>query len=84
MATRKKQDDGGQALLTTTAQIIGSTLGKIAVRMGLDGPSKASPRGTKVAAKENVRAKPKKATSKRVTPSTAKHVKSAPRTRKKS
>jgi len=85
LATRKKQDvGGGEALLTATAQMIGSALGKIAVRTGLDGPPKTAPKRKKVAAKKNVPAKPKRAASKRVIPSTLKHAKSAPRAKKKS
>jgi hypothetical protein len=55
LATRKKQDAGaGETLLTTTAQIIGSTLGKIAVKTGIERPPKAARVRKKVAAKKKV------------------------------
>jgi hypothetical protein len=83
VATRKTQDGGADALLTATARILGSALGRIAVRAGLDGPPKAAKRTT-VTARKNVPAEPKKAVSKRVIPSIAKRAKSAARAKKKS
>ena len=74
MATRKKQDVGGaETLLTTTAQMIGSALGKIAVKTGIESPPKAAPVRKKAAAK-------KKAS---VTRKKAGHVKSAAKARAK-
>ena len=62
MATRKKEDAGGApTLLTTTAQIIGSTLGKIAVKTGIESPPKAAPVAKKVAAKKKMLGTRKKA-----------------------
>jgi hypothetical protein len=81
VATRKKQDGGADALLTATARILGSALGRIAVRAGLDGPPKAAKRTT-VTARKNVPAEPK-AVSKRVIPSIAKRAKSASGAKKK-
>jgi hypothetical protein len=53
LATRKKHDGGGaETLLTTTAQIIGSALGKIAVKTGIESPPKAAPVRKNVAAKK--------------------------------
>jgi hypothetical protein len=55
LATRKKPEVGGaEALLTTTAQIIGSALGKIAVKTGIETPPKAAPKRKKAAAKKKV------------------------------
>jgi hypothetical protein len=55
LATRKKEVAGGaETLLTTTAQIIGSTLGKIAVKTGIESPPKAAPVAKKVAAKKKI------------------------------
>jgi len=62
LATRKNQDAGGaESLLTTTAQIIGSALGKIAVKTGIESPPKAAPVRKKVAAKKKVAGTRKKA-----------------------
>jgi hypothetical protein len=53
LATRKKPEvSGAEALLTTTAQMIGSTLGKIAVKTGIETPPKAAPKRKKAAAKK--------------------------------
>ena len=53
MATRKKQEvSGAETLLTTTAQMIGSALGKIAVKTGIESPPKAAPVRNKAAAKK--------------------------------
>ena len=72
LATRKKQDAGGaETLLMTTAQMIGSTLGKIAVKTGIESPPKAAPR-KKVAAKKKAPVTRKKAA----------HVKSAAKAKK--
>jgi hypothetical protein len=50
LATRKKPEVGGaEALLTTTAQMIGSALGKIAVKTGIETPPKAAPKRKKAA-----------------------------------
>jgi hypothetical protein len=62
LATRKKQDVGGaETLLTTTAQMIGSALGKIAVKTGIESPPKAAPKRKKAAAKKKVSVARKKA-----------------------
>jgi hypothetical protein len=62
LATRKKQDAGGaETLLTTTAQMIGSALGKIAVKTGIETPPKAAPKRKKAAAKKQVSSTRKKA-----------------------
>jgi hypothetical protein len=61
LATRKKQEVGGaEALLTTTAQMIGSALGKIAVKTGIESPP-AAPKRKKAAAKKKVSVTRKKA-----------------------
>ena len=74
MATRKKQEVGGaEALLTTTAQMIGSALGKIAVKTGIETPPKAAPKRKKAAAKKKASVARKKAA----------HAKSAAKARKK-
>jgi hypothetical protein len=62
LATRKKQEVGGaEALLTTTAQMIGSALGKIAVKTGIESPPKAATRRKKAVAKKKVSVARKKA-----------------------
>ena len=62
MATRKKQEvSGAETLLTTTAQIIGSALGKIAVKTGIESPPKAAPVRKKAATKKKVSVTRKKA-----------------------
>jgi hypothetical protein len=62
LATRKKEVAGGaETLLTTTAQIIGSTLGKIAVKTGIESAPKAAPVPKKVAAKKKISGTRKKA-----------------------
>jgi hypothetical protein len=62
LATRKKQDAGGaETLLMTTAQMIGSALGKIAVKTGIESPPKATPVHKKAAAKKKVAGTRKKA-----------------------
>ena len=61
MATRKKPEvSGAEALLTTTAQMIGSALGKIAVKTGIETPPKAAPKRKKPAAKKKVSSARKK------------------------
>jgi len=62
LATRKKPEVGGaEALLTTTAQMIGSALGKIAVKTGIETPPKTAPKRKKAAAKKKVSSARKKA-----------------------
>ena len=62
LATRKKPEvSGAEALLTTTAQMIGSTLGKIAVKTGIETPPKAAPKRKKAAVKKKALVARKKA-----------------------
>jgi hypothetical protein len=69
LATRKKQNAGGaETLLMTTAQMIGSTLGKIAVKTGIESPPKAAPVPKKVAAKKVAAKKKLEGTRKKAAP----------------
>jgi hypothetical protein len=62
LATRKKQEvSGAETLLTTTAQMIGSALGKIAVKTGIESPPKAPPVRKKAVAKKKASVTRKKA-----------------------
>lgn len=76
MAKRKIQEVGtAEALLTTTAQMIGSALGKIAVKTGIESPPKASPAKRKKGAAKKISATRKKAASKKTSSKSARKAK---------
>jgi hypothetical protein len=84
LAIRKKQDVGVAEALLTTAQMIGSALGKIAVRTGLDQPTKAATKRKKAVTKKKAPAKPAKAASEKALTSTVKRARSGSRAKKRS
>jgi len=85
LATSKKRDVGAaEALLTTTAQMIGSALGKIAVKTGIESPPKTAAKRKKIAATKKVSATRPKASRKKALSPPANHSKSAPKIKKRS
>jgi hypothetical protein len=83
LATRKKPEvSGAEALLTTTAQMIGSALGKIAVKTGIESPPQAAPARKKAVVKKKVSSTRKKAASKKPVSSPASRAKSAAKAKK--